>query len=60
MEKLFTKYLDTGIRGKEQGTWNKHDVKYDKDLGRWYLKLGAFDVKEIRAKIWQCPSESDQ
>ena len=70
---LSNKRLDRRIRGdikkndewnetrvSEYKTWNKYNVRYDRQARRWYLKLGAFDVKEIRAKIWQCPNDSDQ
>ena len=34
-------------------TWNQHNVRYDRQSHRWYLKLDVLDVKEIRAKVWQ-------
>ena len=40
-------------------TWNKDSVRYDKSSKRWYLKLSALDVKEIRAKVWQRSLEKD-
>ena len=48
-------FLDRWIRGRKHNgnTRNKHDVRYDEVSHRWYLRLSALDVKEIRAKVWQ-------
>ena len=32
---------------------NEFNLRYDLESHRWYLKLSALDVKEIRATIWQ-------
>ena len=45
--------LDWWIRGEGKDTTNEHKIRYDKKSHRWYLKLSALDVKEIRAKVWQ-------
>ena len=48
--------LDRLIRGKGEEKYNRKDknkVRFDKNSKKWYLKLSALDVKEIRAKIWQ-------
>ena len=55
-------FLDRRIRGKRQKhdngavsnrKWNKYNVRYDHIKHRWYLKLDARDVKELRAQILQ-------
>ena len=46
-------FLDRWIRGERKDTTNERKVRCDKDSHRWYLKLSALDVKEIRAKVWQ-------
>ena len=39
---------------------NKIRVRFDEKSQTWYLNLNAFDVKEIRAKVWQRQIEKEQ
>ena len=64
-DKDYTKdtFFDRWVRGKKEvgnkmGPWNEHGIRYDETSDRWYLKLSALDVKEIRAKVWQCQTKS--
>ena len=52
--------LNWVIRGKRQSKWNRKKVRYDSKSHRWYLKLDALHVKEIRAKVWQRTNDNDQ
>ena len=52
-EKDGSKKRKKATNDDEDGIWNKHNVRFDRMSHRWYLKLNALDVKEIRAKVWQ-------